>query len=36
MSWLWEKLSYVVLAVLFIIFAILEGIGLTGFFLSYT
>jgi len=36
MSWLWEKLSYVALAVLFIIFAILEAIGLTGFFLSFT
>ncbi len=35
-SWLWEKFSYGVLATLFVIFAILEGIGLTWIFLVYS
>jgi FtsH-binding integral membrane protein len=35
-SWFWEKFSYVVLAVLFIIFAVLEWIWLTWVFLIYT
>ena len=35
-SWAWQKLTYAVLATLFVIFAILEGIGLTGVFMAYT
>jgi FtsH-binding integral membrane protein len=34
-SWLWQKFSYKTLAVLFIIFSILEGFGLSGIFFVY-
>ncbi len=34
-SWFWEKLSYTALAVLFILFSILEWFGLSGIFLTY-
>ncbi len=36
MSWRWQRMSYGTLAILFVLFGVLEGYGLSTIFLAYT